>query len=175
MSRMQHITLKFGEHQIAIRTAVLQYIAEFCQHDHASREGCGILLGYAWDQFFDIVAATPPQITDQRSRCSYQRDTRGHLSIAKDIWRKSGGKIGYLGEWHTHPQRIPSPSHRDLSEALKISRKNEAPILSLILGTTHGCGFMAFANELSHVKRFRLQLALTRPMADLTTFSGKVW
>lgn len=163
MSRMQHITLKFGEHQVAIRTTVIQNMAEFCQYDPASREGCGILLGYEWDQFFDIVAATPPQITDQRSRCSYKRGTRGHLSIAKDLWRKSGNKIGYLGEWHTHPQRIPTPSHKDLSEALKISCKNAAPILSLILGTTHGCGFMAFANELSHVKRFRLQAISPQP------------
>lgn len=154
---MRHITLKFEVRRFVISIGVLRYIEEFCQHDPASPEGCGILLGYEWGELSEIVAATPPQITDKRSRYGYTRDTQGHLSIAKDLWRKSDGKIGYIGEWHTHPQRVPYPSQRDSNEALKIARKNCSPVLSVILGTTHGCGFMAFDKTISQVKRFRLK------------------
>ena len=71
--------------------------------------------------------------------------------------------MGYLGEWHTHPQRIPHPSNKDLGEVVKISLKNEAPVVSVILGTTHGCGFMANGKRLSNVVRFSLAPLLAKP------------
>lgn len=154
MSGMQHVILQLGRYRIALTLHALQEMMRFRQHHPRSPEACGVLLGYEWDQAFEIVAATPPQKSDSRHRCGYVRDVAGHLAIATALWRNSAETIGYLGEWHTHPQRIPHPSHKDFSEANKIARKNEALVISVILGTSYGCGFMAFGNTSSDVKQF---------------------
>lgn len=115
-----------------------------------------MLLGYEWNQAAEIIVATPPQKLDSRSRYGYARDVDGHIGIAMEIWKQSGGTIGYLGEWHTHPERVPHPSNKDFNEANKIGQKNKSPVISLILGTTHGCGFVTFLDGVSRVQRFAI-------------------
>lgn len=172
MSWMQHVTFHLGKYRIALGMHALQEMMRFRQHRPRSREACGVLLGYEWEQAFEIVVATPPQESDSRQCCSYIRDVAGHLAIATALWRDSAETIGYLGEWHTHPQRIPRPSHRDLSEANRIAQKNGAAVVSLILGTTHGCAFMAFGDEISDMKHFALPRRSSKTMASDPSFIG---
>ena len=46
----------------------------------------------------------------------------------------SGGKIGYLGEWHTHPQVKPYPSNTDFRSLTEIACTAEDFVLMLIVG-----------------------------------------
>jgi integrative and conjugative element protein (TIGR02256 family) len=98
---------------------------------------------------------THPQDSDIRSRLFYTRNVAGHLKAARDIWESSGGLVGYLGEWHSHPQRSPTPSSRDLLEAKKLAKANRGQkILSLIIGTAEACVFIAEERYVSDLVSF---------------------
>jgi integrative and conjugative element protein (TIGR02256 family) len=50
-------------------------------------------------------------------------------------YANSDGKIRYIGEWHSHPQKYPTPSTKDLDSIRKISlntREGYDPILLII-------------------------------------------
>lgn len=44
--------------------------------------------------------------------------------------------VRYIGEWHTHPQEVPSPSHIDLDEweTLATSRADRRPLFAVVVG-----------------------------------------
>ena len=43
--------------------------------------------------------------------------------------------MDYLGEWHTHPESHPQPSHLDMREWLNICGRRRAPMIFIIQGT----------------------------------------
>lgn len=47
----------------------------------------------------------------------------------------SGGKLRYLGEWHTHPQINPEPSDIDLNSIQEIAESSNDFCLLLIIGS----------------------------------------
>ena len=47
----------------------------------------------------------------------------------------SGGKLRYLGEWHTHPEIIPNPSDLDLYSLAEIAESTGDFCLLVILGS----------------------------------------
>lgn len=46
----------------------------------------------------------------------------------------SGGKLRYLGEWHTHPQINPEPSEIDLNSLYEIAASSNDFCLLLVIG-----------------------------------------
>ncbi len=55
------------------------------------------------------------------------RNVKKAQRIAEHAWKESNGERLYLGEWHTHPEDVPSPSRDDrtlLKNMLKHSRMN---------------------------------------------------
>ena len=72
------------------------------------------------------------------------------------LWEQSNELIGYLGEWHTHPQRIPYPSALDLRESKKIAKLNSCIGLAMILGYDAGCAYLTTAKEQSKPISFAL-------------------
>jgi integrative and conjugative element protein (TIGR02256 family) len=42
--------------------------------------------------------------------------------------------VDYLGEWHTHPEVLPSPSSLDISEWQLICRRKATPMVFMIVG-----------------------------------------
>lgn len=55
------------------------------------------------------------------------------------IKERTGGLIGYVGEWHTHPMQLETMSERDkltVEELRNINRKVPIPTLSLIITNT---------------------------------------
>lgn len=94
---------------------------------HAQRswwqaEAGGVLLGRHLLDSEDLVVdeVTTPQKQDRRSRFSFFR-SKQHGVIARARWVARDSTIAYLGLWHTHPERDPSPSgvdRRDWENAL---------------------------------------------------------
>jgi integrative and conjugative element protein (TIGR02256 family) len=54
------------------------------------------------------------------------------------MWKTTGGEVDYLGEWHTHPESIPSPSGIDQHEwsRLMSKRGGGSPLVTAIVGST---------------------------------------
>ena len=113
---------------------VVKALQSYRQLQCLDKEACGLLLGLRRGNHLHITQITEPQVTDHRSRAAYRRAVKGHRRIAIASWMKSKKLIGYLGEWHTHPERFPAPSTVDRDEWQKIVRLQNEPMLFLIVG-----------------------------------------
>lgn len=109
------------------------------------REIGGLLMGeHVHDEVFRIV-----DITVQRSggdRACFIRRPRDHQEALKKFFARTGNdftRFNYLGEWHSHPSFIPSPSSTDL-----------ATMQSLVTDSSVGANFLvlliAKCNSLGH-------------------------
>ncbi len=89
----------------------------FRQDTPEKLEAGGVLLGRRILGGDDIVVdrVTSPMFGDRRSRTRFFRARRLHQAQIDAAWRKSDGTCGYLGEWHSHPEDLPSPSFVDLA------------------------------------------------------------
>lgn len=136
---MQHLTdwsAHEGRFLIHVRPCVIAVFEAYVQRNKSDPEGGGILLGTVHGSHIELVHATPPFPTDSRTRYSFERGAEGHTEIADWLWHESKGVIRYIGEWHTHPEVIPSPSGIDLREwkASAAKRADARPLLGLIVG-----------------------------------------
>jgi integrative and conjugative element protein (TIGR02256 family) len=123
----------FGAEALGI---VLAYI----QDEPEKLEAGGVLLGRHLLASNDVVvdAVTVPQPGDRLSRHRFFRSRQTHQTLIDRAWRESGGTCTYLGEWHTHPEPVPSSSPTDRSDwdrKLRIDRVSFS-IYFVIVGTT---------------------------------------
>ena len=112
-------------------------------------ESGGVLLGTVHERGLLVTVATIPTRLDRQLRHLFERLPFGHRAVANRLWRSTGGTTRYIGEWHTHPQDIPTPSTTDLEEWRKLAnmRADKRPLLAVIVGRhtlhvelTHGNG-----------------------------------
>ena len=78
-------------------------------------EAGGILIGRILEEDNNIIIddVSEPMPTDRRKRTRFSRKTDGHQEYMNDAFEREKGCCFYLGEWHTHPERIPVPSSID--------------------------------------------------------------
>ncbi|MCB9779458.1 MAG: Mov34/MPN/PAD-1 family protein [Alphaproteobacteria bacterium] len=97
-------------------SVVREFLAKRQLSPSAAESG-GILVGRWILDSDDVVVdtATCPLSGDRRSRASFHRSRRPHQAVLNRLWRASKGTANYLGEWHTHPEPVPSPSMVDRS------------------------------------------------------------
>lgn len=117
--------------------SVLRVFDTHRQTGFQSFEGGGILLGYVRGDHLEVLHATEPSSKDKRHRFLFEREKQGHQEEALRLWKESGGLVRYLGEWHTHPQKSPTPSGMDRAEWEKLAqlRTDRRPVLTVIVGT----------------------------------------
>jgi len=101
--------------------ATIKTFNRYVQDELHKTEAGGILLGMRRGDHFEIISATEPTKYDIRARTHWQRSRKVHSTVAKQAWQQSNGQITYIGEWHTHPENIPSPSFLDINEWHKLS------------------------------------------------------
>lgn len=101
---------------IIVEHAVEQMRA-FAQHRRWDREAGGILMGRHLLDSHDLVVdeVSTPQDTDRRGRCNFFR-SRKHELVARQRWQQEHNTSAYLGLWHTHPERDPTPSGIDRND-----------------------------------------------------------
>lgn len=101
---------------ILIEDTVINDMHEFQQLRISLPEACGILMGERRginQQYLILKHISTPQPTDIRQPYYYHRQTDGHQEILNHYHKVSNGAIQYIGEWHTHPQKIAKPSLTD--------------------------------------------------------------
>ena len=106
---------------IIVESAVEQLNAH-AQRSWWQAEAGGALLGRHLLDSEDLVVdeVTTPQKQDRRSRFSFFR-SKQHGVVARARWAERDSTMAYLGLWHTHPERDPTPSsvdRRDWENAL---------------------------------------------------------
>lgn len=139
LHRKSSARLKIGE-------SVLTRLRRFAQTSAGSLEAGGVLIGRRIDGSLDTIvdAITRPVAADRRTRTSFHRSARAHQRLVDDAWTKSGGVLGYVGEWHTHPEPHPTPSSidmRDWSRRLRDDSVDAVDVYFLIVGTVDIVGW----------------------------------
>jgi integrative and conjugative element protein (TIGR02256 family) len=119
---------------IIVTSAVLRQINRHRQITAEDHEAGGILLGARRGRHIDITFATTPKRGDRGSRAGFHRLSPFHQSFAIRAWRRLCRKLDYVGEWHTHPERNPSPSRIDRAEWAKLMRSRRSELVFMILG-----------------------------------------
>ncbi|PRR70132.1 Mov34/MPN/PAD-1 family protein [Clostridium thermopalmarium] len=113
--------------KIKIDVYALQKIMKYLQDDQEKCEAGGVLLGRYIIDSSDIVVddITTPMKNDTRQRCFFLKQKKYHQKVVTEKWIKSKGTCNYLGEWHTHPEPIPTPSYIDISEWKRLLKENK--------------------------------------------------
>lgn len=123
-----------------IDAGVVAVLRGYAQHSPRSIEAGGVLIGRLLRDTNDVVIdlASEPMPDDVRSRCSFSRSCAAHQNLIDGAWRESRGTLGYLGEWHTHPEPVPMPSNvdrNDWARRLRRDRYEGERLFFLIVGT----------------------------------------
>ena len=131
--------------QVAFSERVLSLISGFRQHAPHEEEAGGILLGqYAPGREGSVgkavlvTKASVPTNRDQRGRRSFIRDAETAQIIVDYEHYNSAGRTMYLGEWHTHPEGVATPSRQDCKMIARSFRENDLNtefLILVILGT----------------------------------------
>lgn len=63
----------------------------------------------------------------------FRRFAKSINNVLSQLFVKSKGESHYLGEWHSHPNGMPSPSHTDFSTMQKIAANTNIAIKTPVL------------------------------------------
>jgi integrative and conjugative element protein (TIGR02256 family) len=115
-----------GARLVEIADTVAGTICRYSLPPDNSCEAGGILIGSYRGPHIQIIACTEPLKRDRRARYLFDRRDAGHQRMAMQHWQRSGRTVTFVGEWHTHPERYPSPSALDRRTWQKVSGRNAA-------------------------------------------------
>lgn len=82
-----------------------------------------------------VVEATPPKLLDYRTRHSFHPNRFLQRKEIMSFYRKG---LHFVGDWHTHPEPMPSPSADDIAgikDCFQRSTHDLAAFVLLIVGT----------------------------------------
>ncbi|AVR01142.1 hypothetical protein OBCHQ24_12545 [Oceanobacillus iheyensis] len=112
---------------------------KYRQHNRKDTEAGGILVGRILleNDHFIIDKVSQPEPTDKRKRKRFKRKPIGHQDFFDQVWEETDGRCFYLGEWHTHPERVPTPSFIDKKDWRRISKEDygSGGLFFIIVGT----------------------------------------
>jgi len=129
------MTIRSKKISIFLSESILNVLASYRQNDKKDNEAGGILLGQVKDNNVFILKASSPNKFDKSRRCSFECSKEAAQIIIDYEFTNSDRKTIYLGEWHTHPEPIPSPSGIDIRMIKNQYFKNrlDEPFLILII------------------------------------------
>lgn len=128
------ITSYYPNRMVCFSRKVIEKLKKYIQISSFSTEAGGLLIGYRRGKHFEITDITYPYKGDIRKRNFFERKDKKHISKLQFIHKFSFGQKGFLGEWHTHPEKNPRPSSLDITEWKKTTNYNEDILVFLIIG-----------------------------------------
>lgn len=132
---LQHLTTKIkDEKHLFFSIEAWNLIHQYKQEGTLKKEKGGIFLGKERSDSIEVVEATTPQEGDISNRFNFHRKSKNHQKIAINRWSNSDSTTTYLGEWHTHPQRIAKPSNIDINEWQNKLSGYSLPLVLVIIG-----------------------------------------
>lgn len=103
---------------LKISSDAKKILMESSQDKIHKNEAGGVLIGryilFSNDVIIDSVTTSSGK--DKRGKYFFNKVDRLHQRILDKKWKQSEGTSNYLGEWHTHPEPVPSPSELDFNE-----------------------------------------------------------
>ena len=109
--------------QLDIASDIVAEFSEIQRKSDFQKETGGILIGYYRSLCNSLLITDMTQRKDLMERFRFIRRSTGHQEIMDELWESSGYRKSYLGEWHTHNEKVPKPSTVDISNWKKISQR----------------------------------------------------
>jgi integrative and conjugative element protein (TIGR02256 family) len=128
-------TEKPGGPVIVLTDEALSAMHKYRQLNSAAKEAGGQLFAKFEGVDTLIVEATRPKILDKRSRYEFKPN---RLLQQLEIYHRYRQGLHFVGDWHTHPEKNPSPSIRDINdmaECFHLSTHNLRAFVMVIMGT----------------------------------------
>lgn len=120
---------------VKIGAGVLSEIVKLVVCAGANETGSVLIGSYIDDRSVLITRCSFIPKGSRGCRCRYKRGTQGLREYYQKVFRDSGGKEYYVGEWHFHPGGEVSPSAIDDSTMACISHEmNDRGMVSVIVG-----------------------------------------
>jgi len=122
---------KYGN-LVVIMNDVVQLFKKYQQLLSRTPESAGVLIGERRGKHIVITDISIPGKGDSCSRYQVDRKGEHHQEKVDESFIKSNKTKHYLGEWHTHPEKRPTPSAQDYKSWSKIHINNENVILIIV-------------------------------------------
>lgn len=106
--------IKSQNRHLIFSESVLCILDSHKQLESFDHEKGGIILGKLVDEKIFLTKLSVPTELDKSSRTNFERHRLSGQIIINHEFYNSNKEITYLGEWHTHPEDIPTPSTTDL-------------------------------------------------------------
>lgn len=115
------IVARFPGATIQFSVEVLNVFDTHRQKGYFSKEAGGQLFAKIDKDVWQVQAATGPKPSDRRGRFHFWPDRRAEQNEI-DEYFSSG--LEYVGDWHTHPEKVPTPSHSDIRSIENVVRES---------------------------------------------------
>ena len=104
------IPIKRSMQEIIILKNVFENISKYIQIENRPESG-GLLFAEFKLPEIIVKKISIPNKNDYRNRYEYKPDQTMQQKIINSYFKKG---LHYIGEWHTHPEKIPTPSIIDI-------------------------------------------------------------
>lgn len=107
-------------------------VAHLCQHRQRrwfKTEAGGQLFARIDESRVIVEAATGPRRSDWRTRFGYVPDRSAEQAEILDFYARN---LHYIGDWHTHPERLPTPSAVDLNSIAECVTKSKHQLAAFV-------------------------------------------
>lgn len=129
------LAFKADDALVVILSEVVEILLSYRQLENSNPENAGVIIGERRGIHLVVRMVSVPNFSDIRSRFSVNRIGKHHQEKVDTAFRESNGTWQYLGEWHTHPENIPSPSMVDYNSWKKYLSSPD-PLILIIVGRT---------------------------------------
>ncbi len=120
---------------IIFTDSVIAHFRRHRQRRERHKEAGGQLFARIEGLNITVLEATGPRAKDLRRRTSYAPH---RPSEQKEIEERHRRNLHFVGDWHTHPELIPSHSHtdtRNIGECVKRSKHELNAFLLVVVGS----------------------------------------
>ena len=120
---------------IEVRDEVLKIFEQYRQGKDDLPVAGGVLHGKRLKNGSIIITdITTPQIGDIQKRLLFKKNREIHQQLSNEKWIESNKFSIALGEWHTHPEAVPTPSNVDKkSWRLNVSKQHDDRVYVFII------------------------------------------
>lgn len=123
---------------LTLEQNVLDHFVKWRQLGPKMPEAGGQLFGEVEGQSIKVKLATGPRRSDRRGRFFFIAD---RLAERREISTMHKSGLHYFGDWHTHPQSIPTPSGTDLSSMADLFARSKHELKALLMVIVGTAGF----------------------------------
>lgn len=116
-----------GECTVSISRPVFEDMLRLARERSPMETGTALMGSYSDDGHDAVVTELAPLSADSRGeRFTFHRGVAGLRRFLGRVFRKSGGRTHYVGEWHSHPGGSPVPSGTDEANTFEIANDPKA-------------------------------------------------